>query len=253
MTDETPQGVEPAPPSAANRAAEELIDAATGFDRRAWITLRDLVVRPWTLLGRVIAGPDPRYVGSIKLSLVVMTISLLVTPWLMPTTSVIQMFERAGDIDAAQALRATLDGAGVDHAHFDERYTSRSNTLNTILSVVECLVLALVLSRFDRTRRFFGHLDYALYLYTLWVLVTTPLIAIGVALPAEAFAVIAMLGMLALPGLLIAGLPRFYPAPWPRQLLRGAMILLATASLLVAAFDLLISLSLRWTLASFGL
>jgi len=238
------------------RAAEDLIDAALGLDRRAWVTLRDLLVRPWVLIARTLDGPDPRYVGPIKLALSVAAASLLLVSWLLPERPVAQLVELKSGPAAAEALLAELGAHGVAPAHFDERFASRQNAINVALTLVECLAFSALLAWFERRRPFLGHLAYALIMFTLWVLVGTLIVVVVIAVPTEVrwFHVAAEAVMLLLlPGLLIAGLPRFYPAPWPRQAARALVLVLVALVLLAVAFEVLMVLALAWTKASFGM
>lgn len=245
----------PRPQGAA--AAEDLVDAATGLDGRAWVTVRDLVLRPWDMMRRAAFEHDPRYVGAIKLSLALSTLAIVLMSWLFPPDGMLTSLEQT-DPSAWAALQDQLREHGICFAHFADRYSSRYELLNTTATLLECGVLALVLYRFDRARPLLSHLSFALYAYSLWLLVSIPLelaLAGLTALGAASWlgTVVAVVLVLVLPGLLVAGVWRLYPAAWPRQLGRAVILLVATAGLFAVAILVIGVGAMAWTRASFGM
>ncbi|MEM7154033.1 MAG: hypothetical protein AAF799_14380 [Myxococcota bacterium] len=242
----------PAKPSGSAQVAEDLVDAATGLDGRAWQTLRDLVLRPWTMIQRAAFDHDPRYVSAVKLSLAMSTLSIVLMSWLVPSEAYFDRL-RVSSPEAWAQLTAQLDAHGVCFPHFADRFSSRHELLNTIATLFECGVFGLFLYVLDRARPYLSHLNFVLYCYSLWLLATAPLQFVVVAdLGGSGF--LAGVGMIVLlPGLMLMGLRRLYPAPWLRQVVRGSMLLVLTAVLLGATVVMISSGAMAWTRASFGL
>ena len=242
----------PAKPSGSAQVAEDLVDAATGLDGRAWETLRDLVLRPWDMIQRAAFDQDPRYVSAVKLSLAMSTLSIVLMSWLVPSEAYFDQL-RVSAPQAWAQLSAELDAHGVCFPHFADRFSSRHELLNTIATLFECGVFAVFLYGFDRARPLLSHLNFVLYCYSLWLLVTAPLQFVVVAdIGGSGF--VGALGMiLLLPGLMLMGLRRLYPASLPRQLVRGLSLLVLTAVLFGGTVVMISSGAMAWTRASFGL
>ena len=234
------------------RAAEDLVDAATGLDGRALATLRDLVVRPWTMIQRAAFENDRRYVGAVKLSLAMSTVAIVLMSWLVPSELYFDRM-RASDPEGWAVLVSQLDAHGVCFDHFADRFSNRHELLNTASTLIECIVFAAVVGRFDRRRPWFAHLNFVLYCYSLWLLITIPLQFLTVA-DIDGLGVVLGLAMVAvLPGLMILGLVRLYPAPWPRQLARGTLLLVLTVVLFIVSAVAIAAGAMAWTRASFGI
>ena len=255
---ETPEG-DPPPKStnATVRAADDLLDAATGFDRRALVTMRDLVLRPWTLIQRAVFDDDPRYVGPVKLALSLTVLSLLLTTWLLPTDYDIGETLHRDAPEQWAALRERMATHQISGAHFVERFTDYLHFLTTLLTLAECGFYALVLRRFDRSRPYLTHMGYALYLYSLWLLLAMLLvlvIAVAHTLGYSSLIIGAWSVMgVSLPVLQALGLPRFYPAPRSRQIGRAAFLIMSSLVLFSAGSFLATTSALVWALRSFGL
>lgn len=234
------------------RAAEDLVDAATGLDGRALTTLRDLVLHPWTMIRRAAFENDPRYVGAVKLSLAMSTVAIVLMSWLVPSELYFERL-RMSDPEGWATLVAQLDAHGVCFDHFADRFSNRHELLNTAATLVECVVFALLVSRFDPRRPWFAHLNFVLYCYSLWLLITIPLQFVAAA-DIEGIGVVLGLSMIGtLPALMILGLRRLYPAPWPRQLGRGLVLLVVTVVLFVVSAAAIAVAAMEWTRASFGI
>lgn len=243
------------PPTA--RAAEDLVDAATGLDGRAWVTLRDLVLRPWDMIQRAAFEHDRGYVGAVKLSLSITTLAIVLISWLFPSDAPLTSLEHSAP-EVWTQLNTQLSEHGICFAHFADRFSNRYELLNTLATLLECGVFALVLHRFDRSRPLFSHLSFALYCYSLWLLASVPLelllATINAADLGRTLHLAVGLFMIALlPGLLIMGLWRLYPASWIRQLGRSVILLLVTVVLFVLALLAISTGAMAWTRASFGL
>ncbi len=199
---------------------------------------------------------DPGYVGAVKLSLSITTLAIVLISWLFPSDApLIGLKDSAPEVWIQ--LNTQLSERGISFAHFADRFSSRYELLNTFATLLECGVFALLLHRFDRSRPLFSHLSFALYCYSLWLLACIPLeflLAAAHAVGVDRTLSMAMgMGMVAvLPGLLIVGLWRLYPAPWPRQLGRAAILLLLMAVLFVVVLAAISVGAMEWTKASFG-
>ncbi|MCH9685984.1 MAG: hypothetical protein K0V04_31405 [Deltaproteobacteria bacterium] len=251
-----PDGKSPSQ-SSTTRAAEDLVDAATGFDGRAWVTLRDLVLKPWEMIQRAAFDHDPTYVGAVKLSLAMSTFAIVLMSWLFPGDAQLDNLETSNP-EAWIELNARLTEHGICFAHFVDRFSSRYELLNTAATLLECGVFALLFRWFDRSRPLLSHLSFALYCYSLWLLASIPLeLLLAAASAADlgqtlSMAVgVVMLGLL--PGLLIAGLWHLYPAPWSRQLARALILVVVIAVLFGLTLIVIMFLAMAWALASFGL
>lgn len=241
-----------AQPSGHARAAEDLVDAATGLDGRTWDTLRDLVLKPWEMIRRAAFEHDPQYVGAVKLALAMSTIAIVLTSWLLPSEAYFERL-RVTAPEAWAQLNAQLDANGVCFAHFADRYSNRHELLNTAATLFECGVFALFVHRLDRARPFLSHLNFVLYCYSLWLLASLPLQLVVFADIAGS-GLIAGVGMIALlPGLMLAGLYRLYPTSWARLVMRGILLLLLTAALFAVTAAAISLGAMAWTRASFGL
>ena len=239
--------------SASTRTAEDLVDAATGLDGRAWITLRDLLRQPWEMIRRAAFEGDPHYVGAVKLSLAMSTLAIVLMSWLMEPDAYLQAM-RAADPVAWGRFEGELASRGVCMDHFADRFWSRHELINTVATLLECGVFALLLWAFDRRRPYLSHLSFALYGYTLWLMVTVPLqFALAADLPPAVVFWVGIGMVVLLPGLMIAGLLRLYPASWPRQLLRALLLVVTTALLFVLAAAAISAGAMAWARASFGL
>lgn len=196
---------------------------------------------------------DPRYVGAVKLSLALSTVAIVLMGWLMPSDVYLDGF-RASDPEAWARLAAELDKHGISQAHFADRFSSRHELLNTAATLFESAGLALVLHRFDRSRPLLSHLSFALYCYSLWLLVSLPLQFVVISDLNQTFRIVVGAGMVVLlPGLLVAGMIRLYPAPWPRQLARAVAVVALTALLLWLAAVAISVGAMAWTRTSFEL
>lgn len=236
----------------APQAVEDLVDAATGLDGRAFRTLRDLLVRPWTMIRQAAFEHDPRYVSAVKLSLAMSTVSIVLMSWLMPSDG---FFERmkAADPEAWAQLQTDLVASGVCFAHFADRFSNRHELLNTVSTLVECGVFAVFVRQLDRTRPFLSHLSFVLYCYALWLLVTIPLQFVVVA-DIAGTGLLAGVAMLALmPGLLVMGLRALYPTSWLRQVARGVLLLALTVVLFGLSMTAISWGAMLWTRLSFGM
>jgi len=243
----------PKPSSASAQAAQDLVDAATGLDGRAWVTLRDLVIRPWDMIRRAAFENDPRYVGAVKISLVMSTFAIVLMSWLLSGEGYFTRLQ-AAEPAAWARLNARLEASGVCLAHFIDRFSSRHELLNTLATLVECGVLAVFFYVLDRRRRFVAHLSFALYCYALWLLVTVPLQFVMVAGLSPVAKLAVALGMIVLlPGLMFVGLLRLYPTSWPRQVGRALALLLLTGGLFFVMTAAIARGAMAWTLLSFGL
>ncbi len=234
------------------RAAEDLVDAVTGLDGRALATLRDLVLQPWSMIQRAAFENDQRYVGAVKLSLAMSTVAIVLMSWLVPSELYFERMQ-ASDPEAWALLAAQLEAHGICFDHFADRFSSRHELLNTAATLVECVVFAFVVRRFDPRRPVFAHLNFVLYCYSLWLLISLPLQFLAAA-DIEGVRAVAGLVMLAvLPGLMIFGFHRLYPARWPRQLARGVVILIVTTVLFVLSAVAIAVVAMAWTRASFAI
>jgi|GEM_PF-3569278 len=240
-------------PDASARAAEDIVDAATGLDGRTWVTLRDLAVRPWETIRKAAFEHDPRYVGAVKLSLAMSTVAIVLMGWLLPSGAFFDRL-RVSDPQAWAELTATLEQHGICLDHFADRFSSRYDILNTGATLVECGVFALVFFALDRSRPFISHLSFALYCYSMWLATSIPLqllvaADIGTVMRSGLF----VLMLLLLPGLLIVGLWQFYPAGWTRQIGRAVGLLVLTALLFAVSTTVIAAGAFAWTRASFGI
>ncbi|MEM9457428.1 MAG: hypothetical protein AAGF11_24825 [Myxococcota bacterium] len=138
--------------------------------------MRDLVLRPWVLIQRAVFDGDPRYVGPVKLALSLSVLSLLLTTWLLPADYSIDEALHRDAPEQWAALRERMATHQISDAHFVERVTDYLHLLTTILTLAECGFYALVLRRFDRSRPYLTHMGYALYLYSLWILIVSSLV-----------------------------------------------------------------------------
>ncbi|MEM6295525.1 MAG: hypothetical protein AAGA54_29900 [Myxococcota bacterium] len=241
------------PRDASSRAAEDLVDAATGLDGRALLTLRDLVVRPWTMIRRAALENDPEYVGAVKLALAMSTVAIVVMSWLIPSELYFDGM-RAADPEAWSAFSKELDANGICLAHFSDRFSNRHELLNTAATLAECGVFALLFLWFDRTRAYFTHLSVALYCYSLWLLVSLPLqLLAGTDLGGPIGMTVGLVLIALLPGLLITAVVKFYPASRIRQTARGVGVLVLTGALFAGTSVIIAEGAMLWTRASFDL
>lgn len=233
----------------------ELAHGAAGVTA-VWITLRDLVVRPFALIEQVVRGDDTPYVGPIRLTLGLAGVFDVLATLLLPSMGILDLLRFSGRAEMAAALTTALEQHGVDVSHFEDRFSSRIQALQTAATVVECGLIAMLL-RFFRKGALADHLAYAFYLYAAYLVVAILLVAVmSVASSAGAGWLVALgAGSLVfgLPAIIVAGMPRFYPARWPRQVVRSTLSFVAISALSIMVIPLSQGVALAWTMLSFGI